>query len=129
MSEESHLPSIPFRESSFGLIVHLLISVVAVAGYEWYRGSDIERNWHVEYQNVFLFLFTCVGTIQLIPFLVAVFCFAALKAIVAFTKPSDSEAEIMIVIGRSKRVFSGLPGLLLLMSSVVFLWPALRSVQ
>jgi hypothetical protein len=114
-----------------GLAMHLLISIVAVVGHELCRVSEFDGNWHVEYRNVFFLLFTCVGIGQLIPLLTGICGITVLRVLVIFTKPPSREAEVemMTIIARSKRYLLGLPGLLVLMSSFVFLWPALRSIQ
>lgn len=131
MTEELPLSHQPNKSMIIGLVVHLLISIIAVVGHEWCRVSEFDENWHAEYQNVFFVLFTCVGIGQLFPLLTGICGISILRVIVSFTEsPSpEAEAEMTTIIGRSKNYLLGLPGLLVLMSSIVFLWPALRSIQ
>lgn len=131
MTEEQSLSHQSTKSMAIGLAIHLLISIVAVAGHEWCRVNAFNGNWHAKYENVFFVIFMCCSIAQIIPLIFGAFAVAALRVFVALMKPPSpgAEVEMLTIIGMCQKSIFGIPGLSLLLSSIVFLWPALRSTQ
>lgn len=130
MSDDMPIYEWSRRELAIGIAVHLLCCVVAVVGHEWCRSSGGDNNWHAEYHDVFLAVFACLGVGQLFCVAAGIAGIIGLQLIAIFTTPATSEGktEMTTLIAWSRKALLGIPGLSLLISSIVYLWPVWHSL-